>query len=275
MTAGCDALSKRIMADHDEWLTGTVLLGLSMVIISPVVAASDFKPFSWELVVVLSVTLPLEILSYYLFLSAIRIAPLSLTVPLLAFTPVFTVGTSAVLVGEHISMTGAAGILMVTVGAYLLHGDLMFRDLLAPIRAIFSNRGSRRMLAVALIWSVTSSLGKKGILIYGALPFGFLIVLGDLIIFFIISAMRLKSGSAAITVNARMMALFALGGVLMAGAELTHFLSMSMAPVSYMISVKRLSLVFGVLLGWIVFGEQNIRYRLVGASVMVCGVLFL
>jgi uncharacterized membrane protein len=69
--------------------------------------------------------------------------------------------------------------------------------------------------------------------------------------------------------------LFLIGGLLMAGAQITHFVSLSMAPVAYMISVKRLSLVLGVALGWLVFGEGNIRYRLIGASVMVCGVLLL
>jgi drug/metabolite transporter (DMT)-like permease len=50
---------------------------------------------------------------------------------------------------------------------------------------------------------------------------------------------------------------------------------MSMAPAAYMIAVKRLSLVFGVLMGWMFFNERNIRFRLIGASVMVSGIFFL
>ncbi|MBM3301332.1 MAG: EamA family transporter [Deltaproteobacteria bacterium] len=274
-TASCDALSKRVMTEHDEWLTGTVLLGISVLFFSPIAASVQFKPVSFELLVVLGAALPLEILAYYLFLSAIRMGPLSLTVPLLAFTPVFTIVTSAVVVQERVSMTGAAGIVMVTVGAYILNGDRISRDVLAPVRAIFSNNGARRMLTVALIWSVTSSLGKKGILLYGAIPFGFVLVCGDLVIFLLICALRWSMGSGGITMNRRTIAFFILGGLLMAAAEVTHFLSMSMAPVSYMISVKRLSLVFGVLLGWIVFRERNIRYRLAGSAVMVGGVFLL
>jgi uncharacterized membrane protein len=78
-----------------------------------------------------------------------------------------------------------------------------------------------------------------------------------------------------IAVGGELAALFLLGGLLMAAAEITHFVSLSMAPVAYMISVKRLSLVFGVVLGWLFFGEQNIRFRLVGALVMVGGVFLL
>ena len=61
----------------------------------------------------------------------------------------------------------------------------------------------------------------------------------------------------------------------MAGAEATHFLALQNAPVAYMISVKRLSLVLGVVLGWLFFEERNITYRLVGASVMVAGVFLI
>ena len=73
---------------------------------------------------VLAIALPLEILAYYLFLSAIRMGPLSLTVPLLAFTPVLTVVSGAIFLGEAVTLNGAAaGIVMVTVGAYFLTAD--------------------------------------------------------------------------------------------------------------------------------------------------------
>jgi uncharacterized membrane protein len=78
--------------------------------------------------------------------------------------------------------------------------------------------------------------------------------------------------TARVSLGRRAMYLFLVSGLLMAAAHLTHVLSLSLAPVAYMISVKRLSLVFGVLLGWFYFREENIRYRLTGACVMVVGV---
>ena len=275
LTACCDAVSKRIMASNDEWTTGTVVLGLSTLFLLPIVARLELRPVSGDLVAVLAVALPLEILGYYLFLSAIRMAPLSLTVPLLAFTPVMTIFTSRVLLGEQVDWTGVIGICLVTVGAYVLHADLATLGLLAPIKALLSNPGSRRMLAVAILWSVTSSLGKKGILIYGAIPFGFVLICGCLVGFVVICVVRYRMGLAEVTLKREIPAWFLLGGLLMTGAEITHFVSLSMAPVPYMISVKRLSLVFGVILGWKFFGERNIPYRLLGASIMVSGVFLL
>ncbi len=275
LTACSDAVSKRIMIENDEWITGTIVLTISALILTPVFFSLELKPISQDLIVVLVVAVPLEILGYYLFLSSIRSAPLSLTLPLLAFTPVLTVLTSAALLGERIGPAGALGISLVTVGAYVLNGDLARQHPIAPLRAVISNPGSRRMLMVAVVWSITSSVGKKGVLIYGAIPFVFLLVCGITAVFAVVTLLRVKSRHSRFRPTKGMAALFLLGGLFMAGAQISHFVSLSLAPVSYMISVKRLSLVFGVALGRLLFREHNIGYRLAGSAVMVLGVFFL
>jgi drug/metabolite transporter (DMT)-like permease len=275
VTACCDAVCKRIMAHNDEWITGTIVLGIASLVLAPFFLSLPLRPFSQELALLLAIALPLEIFAYYLFLSSIRMAPLSLTVPLLAFTPVLTIISSSLLLDEWITMTGGMGIGLVTVGAYFLNANLIRQNILAPVKAIFANPGSRRMLLVAFIWSVTSSLGKKGIQLYDAIPFGCVLLFGNLIIFALIALWRVKAGFADARIRSATWGLFLAAGLFMAVAEITHFVSLSSAPVAYMISVKRLSLVFGVILGWFFFGEQHIRYRLGGASAMVAGVLFI
>lgn len=271
-TACCDSISKRVMQHTDEWVTGTIILGISSLLLSPLLFFIELKPFTLELGLLLTIALPLEIGGYYLFLSAIKSGPLSLTIPLLAFTPVLTAISSALLLGEGISASGALGIVLVTVGAYILNGDLACQNFLAPIKALVSQTASRKMLMVAVIWSVTSSLGKIGTMLWGAVPFGILLLYGIVPCFGIIALIRVQQGLASLQCSPTLLWWFLAGGGIMAGAEITHFISLSQAPVAYMIAVKRLSLVFGVLMGWLWFGETNIRYRLIGAAIMVTGV---
>jgi drug/metabolite transporter (DMT)-like permease len=275
LTACSDALSKRIMEANDEWITGGIVLAISGLIMVPVFVASRPGPVPTETLYILAAELPFEILGYYLFLSALRMAPLSLTLPLLAFTPVFAVVTSALIVGEWITLRGGLGISLVTVGAYLLNANLARQNLLKPLRALWTNHGSRRMLIVAFVWSLTTSIGKKGILIYGAIPYGFLVLWSIIVVFGLTNVVRVRRGYAEYLFTGKWIRLFFAAGTIMAAAEVTHFVSLSLAPVAYMISVKRLSLVFGVILGWFFFKEEDIRYRLVGASIMVSGVFFL
>ena len=55
----------------------------------------------------------------------------------------------------------------------------------------------------------------------------------------------------------------------------THLKAISLIEVSYMVSVKRLSILFGVIYGVMFFEETNIKERLLGATVMVSGIIVL
>ena len=52
-------------------------------------------------------------------------------------------------------------------------------------------------------------------------------------------------------------------------------LALNLAPVAYMIAVKRLSLLIGVLCGRFLFGEGRFRERLAGVALMLAGVLLI
>ena len=65
--------------------------------------------------------IPLELAALVLYMQAIRDHPLSLTLPYLAFTPVFVTLTGWLILGETVSALGFAGILLVVVGSWLLH----------------------------------------------------------------------------------------------------------------------------------------------------------
>jgi drug/metabolite transporter (DMT)-like permease len=57
--------------------------------------------------------------------------------------------------------------------------------------------------------------------------------------------------------------------------NLAHMMAIAQVEAAYMIAVKRLSLLFGVLYGAWWFGEKNIRERLAGAVIMIAGVFLI
>jgi uncharacterized membrane protein len=63
--------------------------------------------------------------------------------------------------------------------------------------------------------------------------------------------------------------------MLIAIMVITHFKAISLIEVSYMVSVKRLSILFGVIYGVMLFKETNIKERFLGATVMVSGIIVL
>ncbi len=274
-TACSDAASKRIMRENDEWITGTIVLSLGGVFLLPVIGYVGLPPISRGLVELIVILLPLEVAGYYFFLAGVRRSPLSLVLPLLAFTPVFALVSSSVLLGEMIGGWQSMGVGLVCVGTYVLYIDPRSDSAWDPLRAVVSDPGTRRMLAASAIWALTSTLGKKGACMYAPIQFGFLILVCIAVVFWGISAVRVKWGVARFSSTRKTALLFTMAGLMMAGGEVTHFVSLSMAPVACMICVKRISLVFGVILGRVFFGEEHVGYRITGSSLMVTGLFFL
>ena len=270
-----EVLSKVLMRDNDEWTVGCAIILVSLPFLLPLLIGRDSFPLSQDLILVVGIAIPFEILAYYIYLSAIRIAPLSLSVPYLSFTPVFAILTAALVLQERISFHGLMGILMVTVGAYVLNIELFIHHPLAPFKAIFKSPGSWRMLIVALIWSLTSTLGKKGVQLSDPVFFGIFYMLTISIPMLAIAGWRIKRRTATVNLKGRNSMWLLLGGLVTALATMAHYHAIKLAPVSYMIAVKRTSLIFSVLYGGLIFKEERIRLRLLGTSIMLSGVVIL
>ena len=108
------------------------------------------------------ISFPLNWGAYLLYIAAITLAPLTLTVPLLSFTPVFMILTGSLVLAEEINVIGVAGIMLIVTGSYLLHLNKIKEGVLAPVKAIFTERGPRLMFAVAFIFSIAAVYGKQG-----------------------------------------------------------------------------------------------------------------
>lgn len=271
--ATADALTKCWLTDYDGRelvlvrfvAAGLVLLPLALL--NPIPAV---PPAFWGWIAVL---IPLEWLAMWFYMTAIRDAPLHLTLPYLAFTPVLNVATGWLFLGETVSARGFAGILLVVAGAWLLNavrGTTGWRRaVLEPFRAIWRETGSRMMLAVAAIYSVTSVLGKAAMAYATPTSFGpfYFVVLGaaTLLLFGVQRPRRLR-------VLVRRPAAHLLIGLATATMVVTHFYALAQVEVAYFIAVKRTSLLFGILYGAWLFREARLRRNLAAGSLMVVGV---
>ena len=191
-----DAFSKRSLREHSAWAVLWVRWGYAIpflalaVLLRPLPAVD---PRSW---LVLAVSAPLEITAGLCYLRALQISPLSLTVPLLAWTPVFTALLSFVVLGEVPQKAGFLGIFLVGAGSYVLTWEGKGSPL-GPIRALRRERGSLLMLTVALIYSLTSALGKLGVLYSSPVFFGFAYALFVTALYTVVFLLRAGAGACS------------------------------------------------------------------------------
>ncbi|NOQ45108.1 MAG: EamA family transporter [Desulfobulbaceae bacterium] len=268
--ASADALTKKYFSDATGLQLTVLRLAAPGILLLPltfIYPLPPVPPFFWVLIVIL---VPFELLAMWLYMLAIRDNPLHLTVPYLAFTPVFNILTGMVILGETISLAGFLGILLVVTGAWFLNIEsIRFHDWKASFTAILRIRGPRLMLSVALIYSFTSVLGKLAMQYATPESFGpfYFTLLGMVAIGVVLLH---KPGSTMLLVR-RWQPMLVVGGC-MAVMIITHFRAIAEVEVAYFIAVKRSSLIFGILYGYLLFKEENLFRHFLAGALMVSGV---
>ncbi len=214
--------------------------------------------------------IPLETLALLLYIQAIRRSPLSLTLPYLSFTPLFLVLTGWLFLGERVTGPGFLGILLVVLGSYVLNLDQRRHGFWTPFRALFQEPGSRQMLAAAALYSLTSLAGKA--LVQHSSP-AYFSVHYTVVMTLVLAPLGLPRRSRRIA--GPTLRWLVLSGAFFSGMVVFHMLAIERAVVAYMIALKRLQGVFGVLLGRLLFHEAAFAYRLLGSLLMVLGSLLI
>ncbi|MDX9702283.1 MAG: EamA family transporter [Candidatus Auribacterota bacterium] len=210
-----------------------------------------------------------EVLAGVFYARALQVSPLSLTIPFMAFSPVFLIIVGYLILGEKVSPTGMLGIVLVTIGAYLLNIHHNKYGILGPIRAVFHERGSWMMLLVAVLYSFSASFGKKALLYAGDPYFfsWFYMLVVSIVSFPVMYVLSGRRGRMFVSHPK----IFMLVGTAMGLMVITHFVAVQQMNVAYMISLKRMNLVFSVIIGYFLFREERLIQNSIACIMMICG----
>jgi len=271
--ATADALSKKALNNNtDPSIVAWIRTGYALPFIALVIPFIDVPELDSVFYVTTLIAVPLDIIALLLYMKAIKVSPLSLTLPFLSLTPVFLIGTSYIILGERPDLSGCIGIVLVVIGAYLLNVHTISKGLLEPFKAIAKEQGSVLMIIVAFVFSIGACIGK--IAVQHSDPLFFSVVYSFLLssLFFLAISFRTRHLFSKIVSRP---VLFLLIGILIAIMIITHLNAVNLVEVAYMVSVKRLSILFGAIYGVVFFRETNIKERLLGATVMVSGIVMI
>lgn len=152
--AALDALRKRLAAALPPAVAAALLAAGQ----APLFALWATLAGDWRLepgyAVPGAATVVLNAAAIFLFFAALRVSPLSVTIPMLSLTPAFASLLSLLILGEHPQPRQWAGIALVVAGALAVNVRT------AGGLALGRERGSLYMTGVALLWSLTAVLDK-------------------------------------------------------------------------------------------------------------------
>ena len=166
-----DVLSKKSLKDIDEYVVAWSLPCFALPFLLPILLFTAIPPLGERFWLALVTGGTLYAFTLVLYMKALKSSDLSITVPMLTFTPLFLLITSPLMVGEFPGIFGLIGIFLIVTGSYLLNINHSKKSrsqgyrnrYFAPFKALLKEKGPRLMLVVAFIWSMTANIDKIGL----------------------------------------------------------------------------------------------------------------
>lgn len=220
-----------------------------------------------------AVSVVLNIAANLLFIRAVQIAPLGLTIPFLSFTPVFSAVTALGLLDEiptalqvlGIAAVVTGGLVLATGGAAGTHGWWL---------AVRRSRGSLLMLAVAALWSVTGPFDKLA-LRYASVPVHSLVLTAGVAGGLLVLVLGTRRGGELVTAlrEWRLLGLSVLAAGLGLALQLTAIRGLY---VSFMEALKRtVGMIAALVNGRAFFAEPITGRKLAAVGLMAVGVVLI
>lgn len=265
-------LQKRISNKINPWVYAWIIATITLPMAAAVTLIGDHNPIGalqshW--VAGAATALTWNAASIF-GLMALKREQLSYIVPLTAFIPIFSMIAGWVGIGEQVSLVGLAGVCSVFVGSYVINiepGQVRWYD---PLLRVFKSSGARLSIAGVFLLAVSNVI-TKGALNDGVSSAEWLFVVS---VFSWVGLLHIPLLYPQLVVKAareHYRLLLGLGAVII-GSGLLAILAVSGTVTSYALSVRRMDIIFSVLLGWRLLKETNIRNKLVGSAFMIAGI---
>lgn len=209
---------------------------------------------------------------YWLFLtSAYKEGDLSHVYPIMRSSPALVLMIAVFFLGEQVSVQGVTGILLVAVGVYTINlKQISGRHLLAPVRSIAHDRSTQLAFLTLISVALYSIVDKMAVSYIHPVLFAF---------FHLFFGMCYYTPYIVITKEAAQIkkewrsgpGRIILSGVIGIAGYALILVAFTIERVSYIVSLRQISVVFAVLMGSYFLKEKYGGIRLAGAVIIFVG----
>ena len=215
----------------------------------------------------------ISLFSALLFLKAIKQSDLSLTIPLLSLSPLFSSFFSFFFLNEKLSYFQYIGVFLIIFGTLVLYSKkITLGEIFKSFKVLAINNSAKLMIVVSLIWSLTPVLDKlclehSSINIHGLIQsFGLMILL-------IFLLKKEKYEFLSLKRNWRLILITILTGII---ATVLQFYAILFNYVPIMETIKRsIGQLSSVLFGKLFFEEKITKPKILGVLILSVGVYYI
>lgn len=211
----------------------------------------------------------------FLFLAkAIRHLPISSVYPLLNFGPALSALLAFIFLGEKITLLQLGGIILLIIGAYALEVDHSLSNLKKPLIRFLKSRYMHFIFLALLLYGITSVIDRyvltNGVSIFTYIFLAHVTIAIVMLLFIIVYHDGFKGVVNGVKRYGKWIFIVS---VFMTSHRLLQAQAISLAPVSIVLAVKRMSTLVTTAVGGKLFHESGLKIKIIACCIMIGGVL--
>jgi uncharacterized membrane protein len=266
--AGKIATQKSEITHIDEYSLSLGIRIFSSLLLFPALFFFSFpSSFSFKDVFLIFWVVLLSAISTITSLQAVKYGDISVVGPIGSLALPLLLVTSYIFTGELPNSAWYIWVGIIFLWLYCLEGNLR-NGFFSPFRAMMHDRGAKAMMITTLIQSVTAPLDKIGIWVYGIIPWIFLTSFLSVPLILMYMYFSKKDISLRLYTQLSYIKKVSILSIVMGGGLILQMLALKLTLIIYVISLKRTSGMISVLLGWLIFKEQDIAKKFFASALM-------
>ena len=272
------ALFQKKILFSTEALDFSLLLSFFNVILSiPFLLNINYALLSSTNLLVLYLKSILGCLAFLCVMLSIKNMEISRALPLLALTPGLVAVFAFVFINDSLSFIQVCAILLLLSGTYILEAR-SGQKLLDPFKVFIKSKNHHYVVFALILFTTTSIIDRLLLNRYQLPPNTFIgfqhifFAVNFLIIYLIfkkdlVKVFKLDSNN--------LWFLIILISILTVVYRYTEILAVKIAPVAMVLSVKRISIFFAVLIGGKIFKEKNLLIKTIATVLIISGIILI
>ena len=206
-------------------------------------------------------------------LNSIKNNLLSKIYPLVSFSTFFTYIFGLILLSESIKLTAVIGLLIIILGGYILNAENARENILKPFKMLFLEKSSYVFLFAMILSSATSIFDKIGLTnVNPSNPTFVLFSENAFMTVLLTGYLTHKDKNWVNEIKNNFWFLF-LASLIYMTLVLVAFLGFISGPVALVIGVKKVEILFVIILSFLVFKDKPDKHSVIAAVCMLCGVI--
>ena len=276
--SACAALSqKKILFEIEALLFSFSLFAFVLFFSLPFIFYSEFGSLTLASTGVLFIRSFLGAVSFLFVMLSIKNMEISRALPLLALTPGLVAFFAFIFLNDNLTAIQIGGMFLLLLGTYVLEIKNR-KNFLEPFMIFIKSKAHHYVAIALLLFTITAITDRALLSKYRFSPEPYFLIqqLFYLISFSIILIFS-KKGNYNINIlkNVNIIKWLLLIAILTVLYRYTEILAIKIAPVALVLSVKRISIFFAVIIGGKLFKEKELIKKIIASALIIGGSLLI